>query len=242
MRHKLFASRQQGVTLVSLLVGLVVAMIAILAMLTLYRTAVHVTVQSEESAQIAGDRSAAMLTAHRVLQNIGFGVLDAQLEDQDVLKQCDSISLGSGNYQLSGCDKVNPDTEIDDVLIWRYETFSDPAVPPTGWCEGLAIDNGSLFYLRPQGCASLNVTSWAETEVARLFPSSARVSGGLHKLEFSADSCRPFGIQGATAAHSVSLVAHHPISDPPSEDPSESEDPIYIQFRMQTCLTNLSAI
>lgn len=240
MKHKPLASCQRGVTLISLLVGLVVAMIAVLAMLTLYRTAVQVTTQAEEYARITGDRSAAMVAANRVLQNIGFGVLNAQFDNSAVLQKCGSIALSSGSYQLSGCSSADPGYK-PKILIWRYETFGIPTVPPTGWCEGLAIDtNGSLLYLRPQNCASLNITSWAGADVAKLFSSSALVSGVYHEFELSNDSCNPFGIDSVAAAHSISLIAHHPINDEPlTYDPSD--DSSFIPFRMQTCLTNLSA-
>ncbi|HIZ52065.1 MAG TPA: hypothetical protein IAA18_13410, partial [Candidatus Pseudomonas excrementavium] len=53
----------RGATLVSLMVGLVVSMIAVLGMLALYRTAVQVTGESTRYARVTGDRSTAIINA-----------------------------------------------------------------------------------------------------------------------------------------------------------------------------------
>lgn len=237
MKQKHWLSRQQGITLVGLLVGLLVGMIAILGMLTLYRTAVQVTTQSGEYARITGDRSAAMVTAHRVLQNIGFGVSSSGLSDSNVLQECESIELSGGNYQLSNCDAAGNGQY--NILVWRYETLELPGAPAEGWCEGLAINaSGSLLYLRPQTCASLTPPAWPESDVAVLFAGSPLVGGLFHEFEVSTADCTSFGIENAAGSHSVTLIAHHPTSDDP-DDYDPDTDSTFLPFRMQTCLTNL---
>lgn len=233
--------RERGVTLISLLVGLIVAMIAILGMLTLYRTSVQVTAQSGEYARITGDRSAAMITAHTVLQDIGFGLANPEFGNNNVLQACKSITLSGGDYDLGNCEKA--DLGEHNILLWRYETLELPSAPATGLCEGLAIDedSGTLFYLRPQSCGSLNVTTWAEADVAVLFSSPIYRGGRFHKFEITKDGCNPFGISGASGGYEVTLIAHHPTSDDP-EDPNAydpGDDSSFLPFRMQTCLTNL---
>lgn len=237
MSNLLANPRERGVTLISLLVGLIVAMVSVLAMLALYRTAVQVTSQSGEYARITGDRSAAMITAHTVLQDIGFGLANPEFGNNSVLQACNSITLDAGNYQLSGCSAA--DENEHRILLWRYETLALPSAPATGWCEGLAIDSGGgLLYLRPQSCGSLNLATWAASDVAVLFASSSTVGGVFHRLEITRNNCSPFGIAGGAGKYEVTLVAHHPTSDDPA-DYNELDESTFLPFRMQTCLTNL---
>src|SRR5690606_32129584 len=71
------AARQRGISLISLMIGLLVSLLAVLGMMALYRTVMHTTTESAAYARLSGDRSAALLAAHGYLQEAGFGIEDA---------------------------------------------------------------------------------------------------------------------------------------------------------------------
>ena len=91
--------RQRGISLISLMIGLLVSLLAVMGMMALYRTVMHTTTESGAYAQLAGDRSAALLVAHTYLQGAGFGVEDATLGDHLLL--C-SPSMNDGRLGVGG--------------------------------------------------------------------------------------------------------------------------------------------
>lgn len=65
---------QKGVSLVSLMVGLLLSMIGILAGLALYKNIVHTTVQTRSDALQDGQIASALLTLQLELQSAGYGL------------------------------------------------------------------------------------------------------------------------------------------------------------------------
>lgn len=67
-------ARQLGVSLISLMVGLLLSMIGILAGLTLYKNIVQTTVQTRSDALQDGQIASALLTLQLELQSAGYGL------------------------------------------------------------------------------------------------------------------------------------------------------------------------
>ncbi|HTF96770.1 MAG TPA: hypothetical protein VL995_11605 [Cellvibrio sp.] len=66
--------KQRGLTLISLMVGLLLAMISILAGMMLYKNIVQTTVQTRSDALQDGQIASAMLTLQLELQSAGYGI------------------------------------------------------------------------------------------------------------------------------------------------------------------------
>lgn len=66
--------QQQGVTLISLMVGMGISMLAILAGITLFRDLITVAVEAKVDASQDGSLAVAVLRAQMELQNTGFGM------------------------------------------------------------------------------------------------------------------------------------------------------------------------
>lgn len=227
----------RGATLVSLMVGLVVSMVAVLGMLALYRTAVQVTGESTRYARVTGDRAAAIINAETLLQNAGYGIDGAALTSTVVL--CDSISAGSNGYQPGSCAAATVD-QRRPVMIWRFATLAAPlgSGPAASQCEGLAIDNGQLLYLHALPCASTTaLPTWSQDDVSVLFATSGLAGGVFAGIELESEPCAAFGV-GGTGAVMAMLEAHHPITDNP-EDYRPTDPATFRQFISRTCLTNI---
>lgn len=75
-----FTCKQRGMTLISLMIGLVISMLAILGSLSLYKTLISVATDSKLDAQHDGQLAAAMLTVQMEIQNAGYGIDEAGTE------------------------------------------------------------------------------------------------------------------------------------------------------------------
>lgn len=77
---EIFTDKQRGMTLISLMIGLVISMLAILGSLSLYKTLISVATDSKLDAQHDGQLAAAMLTVQMEIQNAGYGIDEAGVE------------------------------------------------------------------------------------------------------------------------------------------------------------------
>lgn len=209
--------RQRGISLISLMVGLLVSLVAVMGMMALYRTVMHTTTESAAYARMSGDRSAALLAAHGYLQGAGFGVEDAVLGVDVGI--CSPADAGG---QLRGTDCV-PDGQ-GRLLLWR---LSDGVMR----CAGLHITSaGGLEYLQPQNCSGLSAAGWSAAQRQSLF-TPGPTAAGFVALEWVEEPCQALGV-GSEGAVRVRLVAEHPVAADPQAG-SESV-PIY----SSTCLVN----
>lgn len=231
--------RQRGVTLISLMVGLIISMVAILGMLALYKTAVQVTSESARYARVTGDRAAAILQADAVLQNIGFGLENARLSSTAI--SCSNINLNHPTYTFDQCASATPDQPAL-VLLWHFTTPGPPleSAPARSICEGLAIDQGRLLYLHRLTCNNLTVLpAWNKSNVSVLFDTSGLNGGVFTNIEVKTENCAAFGVAGAGAGTMIAtLEAHHPITDE-AADYDPDNDHTFRRFTAHTCLTNL---
>lgn len=188
--------RQSGVSLISLLIGLLISMVALLGMLSLYGTVVKSTVESTRDARIAGERSSALLVAGMQLQGAGYGIEGAALGDDLLLLAGASLdrdggSLSSGTTVMGSGD--------GNTLIWRIR--SDGA---TTWCRGLhapsSAGQGGLYLLQSHPCSAItSVSTWEIRPL--LIDDSDAVDHSLPIIlsltEHAAPGCSVLGIAGS---------------------------------------------
>ena len=164
MRH------QTGVTLISLLVGLVIAMLCVIALLSSYRVVVKSGVESRIATSHDTQLQRGLTTTQMFLQNAGFGL------------------SGSNHLQTSTID-VN--SQNLSALLWRYKTGTST------FCQGLvdlkSSDNKKRQLVLLQGTQDSSSTSCDET--TNLSALTWKVQSTLATLEdFSDDQTNPVQI------------------------------------------------
>ncbi|MGP5405821.1 hypothetical protein ACTXNH_11950 [Psychrobacter celer] len=105
---------QLGTTLISLLIGLLIAMLCIIAVLSSYRTIVKTGVESRVAATHDTQLQTGLTTAQIFLQNAGFGL------------------EGLNNLYLSPEANIKVESQLVSALLWRYKDGTNII------CQGLA--------------------------------------------------------------------------------------------------------
>lgn len=192
---------QRGISLISLMVGLLVSLLAVMGMMALYRTVMHTTAESGVYARLAGDRSAALLTAHTYLQEAGFRVEGAALGTD--LALCNP-SMSDGRLEAGACTGAGSGT----LLLWR-------AITDSTHCAGLHITAaGALEYLSPQPCmGGLGSGDWSPEQRRELYASTVP-GAAFAALEIVTEPCQALGVAGQGAVQ-VRLQAQHPVAVDP---------------------------
>jgi Tfp pilus assembly protein PilW len=142
---RMYASnqKQQGMSLMGLLVGMLLSVLSILAAMTMYHNMVDVAIDTRQAAQHDAQLATAMQTIQLELQSAGYGITDAQANSE----------LSASN------DKQN--------LYWRYR---DTATSSTYTCRGVQYGGGTLALVKKTQCATLAETgSWDLVQVLATF-------------------------------------------------------------------------
>ena len=184
---------QLGATLISLLIGLLIAMLCIIAVLSSYRTIVKTGVESRVAATHDAQLQTGLTTAQIFLQNAGFGLegLNNLLSEADIQVESQSIS----------------------ALLWRYKS-NDKII-----CQGLAdiqSPDGKkrkfiLLESDPTTCdetSNLNEFTWKiQSTLATLEDYSIDQSNPKQiSFERTASNCTPFGAGSSDEASTHPLI------------------------------------
>lgn len=161
------SSRQQGQTLIGLLVGVLISLVTIAAMLVLYKTLIEVSANASRSALRDGQVSSALLSAQIELQQAGFGVpLTDALDTKIVI------------------------TESGKQVAWRYK----PSLAESDFvCAGIRLvdigDSRGLYRLIPKTCSTVMGLTWA-VDQRQLLAGNVAFFEPLQKngLQFDADA------------------------------------------------------
>ncbi|WP_329741426.1 hypothetical protein [Dyella sp. A6] len=190
-RHR----REVGFTLISMMIGMVIALISVAAMLMLYRTLI--VTAKQVNTQATRDREVAVgsLVSQEEIQQAGFGIADAAAgTDLVVLKDA---ALVEG--RLSGTAIASYTGSVSgNAIVWGYNpTAASGAVDANGYmCEGLIVtdsggDGGGLQWLAPVSC--IRATAWQELTWTSHSLASAQSVGAGAGFTVSSASCWPFG-------------------------------------------------
>lgn len=205
--------RQRGESLISMMIGLLLAILTIGAMLMTYRNMVAVSVPATRSAQRDGQATSALLSAQIELQQAGFGIRPPPADPGVNL-----VVLDAGRR-----------------IVWRYR---DTVGAATIRCAGLrlqvlGLESDGIYFLDPVDCSSAAdpvtfPTSRLLASAAVLFePGDENRAYNLSTSQFRLEpnqSCGPFGIPGQ-AANRTRVVM---------EDTSRDPDAVVFTY----CLTN----
>ena len=183
---------QKGSTIVSLMVGLVISMLCLIALLTLFKAIV--TTNAQQDTQLFNGLTLAQMLA----QNAGFGFSSGT----NVLIPSSTLALDN-----------NISVESQKAVLWRYYTTIN--IPNTLTCQGIAsvLNNNQtkLILLKANSCAqtsNLDSLTWTVDRVLAVLPSASTISFNL-----TTQTCTPYGI-GTAASHSKLTITANTFSFP----------------------------
>jgi len=181
---------QRGVSLISLMVGMVISLIVILGMLAVYKTTIGVTVQAGQGATTDGQRLSALLSAQTVLQGAGYGIDGAALGKDLVVLAGAGLD---GGKTLTGASAGTAAPLEGNAIVWGTKIDADGSYECSGF---YAPATGGLVRLPAVACNSAgnwNSVGWSPIPVVE----DTRVVTISLGLVTAAEGCKSFGIGGA---------------------------------------------
>lgn len=113
--------RQAGVSIISMMIGLFISMLCILASLTLYKDLITVATEGKLDNLYDGQLASVFMVAQMEIQNTGYGINDADLDDIKTI------------YTANG-----PHSSSKNSLVWRYKDGANDI------CEGIVEETVQL--------------------------------------------------------------------------------------------------
>ena len=189
---------QKGFTIVSLMIGLVISMLCLIALLTLFKAVITTSVDSQQNAQQNTQLFNGLTLAQMLAQNAGFGFSSGT-----------NILISSSILTLDNNIRV----ENQKAVLWRY--YATINLPSTLTCRGIAsvLNNNQtkLILLKANSCAQTNnleSLTWKVDRVLAILPSTSTISFNL-----VTQTCAPYGI-GTAASHSKLTIIANTFSFP----------------------------
>lgn len=205
----LVLKRQYGVSLIGLMIGLLISMIAVLGGLSLYKNLTQVSVDATLDSKLNGNVTAALLRARLELQEAGFGLPKPAAGEQPHLvvsvagDQITWRSSGLGATPLITCKQLieeNDATNNSKTLTLKTLTSTQAAAA----CSALS------------DLSSITSTEWAlgsserlsDIKVLRLDAEYSRTTALTHLFSFALGtaSCSPFGMSPTTDASGAAVT------------------------------------
>jgi Tfp pilus assembly protein PilV len=222
---------QHGMSLISLMIGMLISMIGVLAGFMLYQNMIKVTLQTRSAAAQDGQLASAMLSLQLELQSAGFGI-------DKVASPGPHLVLVAGPPQ---------------VLYWRY--LNDPSATTSAVCRGFRIQDSEndtkrqLQLLSPITPASCTLDAalpglaggWESfsvlAEFRKLEEALAVKSFPEITIADAVSSCFPFGLGEAGNYRMVTITADGAVRRAAIDDgdASPSIAPSVYQF----CIPNI---
>jgi len=214
--------RQQGISLISLMIGLLLSMLVVLAMLSVYKSTLRVTVDAGQGAQLSGQLSTGLLAAQKKLQGAGFLIDSASYGNEIVVLSDTTLS----NNRLSGTVQSSLPGS-GNAVVWREQNT----------CYGLVFTNQILYFLSTTNAcsnASTAATSVAWTSTFKLVGSAGGDNRIAIEMVATAGDCKPFGVTDSAGALTIGLTANY-------LDSSGSLDTSRPSMPSTVCLPNFPA-
>lgn len=179
--------QQRGMSLISLMVGLVISLIILLATLIIFKNLTRTAISSKEDSKNDAQRLSSVLTGQILAQSAGFGISSAAVGTDLVL--ISGASLGTSNILSGSLVAVGGQ---GNAVVWGEKL--DGA---TYQCEGLySPSTGGMFRLGPVNCTSAsaawNTITWSTTTTL----DNSSQSTSLMQFSEKTDGCASYGIVG----------------------------------------------
>ena len=186
--------RQRGITLISLMTGLAISMVLVLATLMLFQRMVRATTAARIDAQADAQRTAAFLSAGIAAQEAGYGIDAAQAGTHLVVL----TSAALADSALSGTPASLGAT--GNAVVWAENATGARR------CSALLAPSGSgqggLRKLGPVPCAdaaAFSALAWTALPLSDAPAAPVTIT-------WREAACTPFGIAAGTGAPKVLLT------------------------------------
>lgn len=178
------SARQQGMSLIGLMIGMLLSIVTVLAAMSMYKSLVSTAIDTKADASHDGQLASAMLTLQLELQSAGFGIDNAAVANHLV------------------------DADAQQSLYWRSQT-----TPTSGLyqCKGVryvtTAAESTLTLVQSAGCNDTDGLAsliWTDQAVLARFVVNAGVNLAAPIITFDATTatCFPFG-QGEADVYGV---------------------------------------
>jgi Tfp pilus assembly protein PilW len=183
---------QRGMSLVSLMVGLVVSLVATVGLLSVYRNTLQVTTVAMKSGTNDSQLASLLLRTGASIEDAGYGIAGASFGTQ-VVTLSGAVLNGT---TLTGT--VATAGTAANAIVWA--TLNGATIQCAGFVAP-PLPTGGVIYLQPTACAnaaSWSTLAWTSTTVAG--QSTAPIS-----FTVTQQTCEPYGITATTAKYLVTI-------------------------------------
>ena len=205
--------RQRGITLISLMTGLAISMVLVLATLMLFQRMVRATTAARIDAQADAQRTAAFLSAGIAAQEAGYGIDAAQAGTHLVVLTSAALDGSTLSGTLASPGTPASPGDIGNAVVWAEKATGATGDP---LCSALLApslsDKGGLRKLGPVTCANaaafsdLAWTTALPLMDAPTAPVADPPTAPLVAITWRAAACTPFGIAAGTGADEKVLL------------------------------------
>ena len=192
--------RQRGITLISLMTGLAISMVLVLATLMLFQRMVRATTAARSDAQADAQRTAAFLSAGIAAQEAGYGIDAAQAGTHLVVLKDAKLDGSTLSGTLASPGTPASPGDIGNAVVWAENATGARR------CSALLAPSGSgqggLRKLGPVPCAdaaAFSALAWTALPLSDAPAAPVAVT-------WQAAACTPFGIAAGTGAPKVLLT------------------------------------
>ena len=140
------SAKQTGLSLISMMVGLLISLLAVLLAMTVYKLVIGVSVNAIGTSQRDGQRASALLATQIELQQAGYGI-------ERTVGPVDTSLLHLTNEPAQAVWRFRPDLTTD--------TCAGVRVVATGTSAGVS-------WLPPKSCSSAATATWAAADLQPL--------------------------------------------------------------------------
>ena len=140
------SAKQTGLSLISMMVGLLISLLAVLLAMTVYKLVIGVSVTGIGTSQRDGQRASALLATQIELQQAGYGI-------ERTVGPVDTSLLHLTNEPAQAVWRFRPDLTTD--------TCAGVRVVAAGTSAGLS-------WLPPKSCSSAATATWAAADLQPL--------------------------------------------------------------------------
>jgi len=190
---------QRGISLISLMVGMVVSLTATVGMMAIYRNSLAVTTSAMQNSVQDARLNALLLRAGASIEDAGYGISGATFGTHLI----PLTSAAINGHTLTGTATTAGTTA--NGVVWSMLTGT------TTQCAGfVAPSTGALIYLQPTPCTnaqSWNTLAWTTTTVQ-----PAPATPKAITFTFTQASCQPYGITNTSGSYTVTVASTNSVS------------------------------
>lgn len=190
-------NRQRGVSLISLMIGLVISMILVVGALVLFQNTAKRTAEARQDVLGDAQRTSSFLSAGLSLQDAGFGITTPAAGTHLVLLQ---------NAAITGTTLTGTAVTLDTTLRQGNAVVWAENITGTVRCSALLAPlTGGLRKLGPVNCA--NATAW--NTLVWTNNSLSDIPATPAAIRIQTINCQPFGITSNEGTLQVTFSANN---------------------------------